>query len=339
MCAVLYSGATITTGLNPQDPHEKHITKIDLSSQDIEGVMPYSIFKLHRLTSLDVSHNRLSGPIPASLGHMAGLKELRLQHNFLIGTIPFALGGLPSMHHPYTGIVIEEPKSLTELDSDNDDDALLDEKPHVRFDDRTPEEKQLSAVMDKRTEVSEGFRYSETMFLLVPNVRCCSMRADSCFLCRGCASLTHLDCSHNWIGGSIPTNLNKLVRLQQLMLTRNRFTGDIPVSICAISGLELLLLDDNLLSGRKSAHFWVLISLTMFVFNAEVIPELGQLAKLKMLFLNSNKFTGSVPHTLTNMRALKSLWLHDNELEDGKLNAAKTLALRFRPEQNCQVFM
>jgi hypothetical protein len=156
---VCASGATITTGLNPRDPHEKHITKIDLSSQDIEGVIPYSLFLLTKLKVLDLSCNRLSGPVPASIGHMDGLQELRLQHNYLRGTIPFALGGLQSMHHPYSGAHIEEPKTLDELDSDHDDDALLDEKPHVRFQDRTPEEKQLSAVMEKRPEMTNGFRY------------------------------------------------------------------------------------------------------------------------------------------------------------------------------------
>jgi hypothetical protein len=72
---------------------------------------------------------------------------------------------------------------------------------------------------------------------------------------------------------------------------------------------------------------------------ADIIPEFGQLVKLKMLFLNNNKLTGSVPHALTNMISLKSLWLHGNALENDHLGAGKALALQFDIKQNLQVLM
>ena len=51
------------------------------------------------VVALDLSNNNVSGVIPASLSYLTALSSLSLQNNGLIGTVPSVLATLPSLVH------------------------------------------------------------------------------------------------------------------------------------------------------------------------------------------------------------------------------------------------
>ncbi|CAN1277077.1 Probable LRR receptor-like serine/threonine-protein kinase At3g47570 [Linum perenne] len=95
--------------------------------------------------------------------------------------------------------------------------------------------------------------------------------------------------------GSIPPEIGRLRRLQQLILYNNSIGGEIPSNISRCSALvDLRLQRSNLVGG---------------------IPwQLGVLNKLRILSLSTNDLTGSIPPALGNLSSLPVLDLDDNQL-------------------------
>uniref|UniRef100_A0A0A9HLJ2 Uncharacterized protein n=1 Tax=Arundo donax TaxID=35708 RepID=A0A0A9HLJ2_ARUDO len=67
---------------------------LNLSSNDLTGIIPLNIGQLGALASLDLSFNNLSGKIPQSICNLTKLMVLDLSNNHLTGPIPAALDGL-----------------------------------------------------------------------------------------------------------------------------------------------------------------------------------------------------------------------------------------------------
>uniref|UniRef100_A0A1D1YJB5 Receptor-like protein 12 n=1 Tax=Anthurium amnicola TaxID=1678845 RepID=A0A1D1YJB5_9ARAE len=67
------------------------MTLLDLSSNRLDGHIPWAIGELRRLHSLNLSNNCLQGFLPTSMGNMESLESLDLSHNNLSGAIPHEL--------------------------------------------------------------------------------------------------------------------------------------------------------------------------------------------------------------------------------------------------------
>ena len=76
------------------DKKTGRVIKMDLSRNQLSGVIPAELGQLTRLRQMSLSGNRLSGSIPPELGQLTRLKTLRLSGNQLSGSIPTALGQL-----------------------------------------------------------------------------------------------------------------------------------------------------------------------------------------------------------------------------------------------------
>ncbi|KAJ0433999.1 putative non-specific serine/threonine protein kinase [Helianthus annuus] len=70
------------------------VTYLDLSSNDLHGVIPSEITKLVGLRFLNLSNNRLTGRIPNKIGDMKLLQLLDLSSNQLNGMIPSSMSEL-----------------------------------------------------------------------------------------------------------------------------------------------------------------------------------------------------------------------------------------------------
>lgn len=94
---------------------------------------------------------------------------------------------------------------------------------------------------------------------------------------KNCTSLTGLDLSSNDLYGSIPSDINDIIKfMTTLDLSSNNFSGPIPLSLSNCSYLNVLKLDNNQLSGT--------------------IPlELGLLNRMKTFSVSNNLLTGPVP--------------------------------------------
>ncbi|KAL5204514.1 hypothetical protein ABZP36_009385 [Zizania latifolia] len=70
------------------------VVSIDLSLNDLTGVIPEEIISLDALLNLNLSWNHLSGKIPDKIGIIRSLESLDLSRNMLSGEIPSSLSNL-----------------------------------------------------------------------------------------------------------------------------------------------------------------------------------------------------------------------------------------------------
>ena len=70
---------------------------LNLSDNQLTGVIPAELGQLRALTHLYLDGNQLSGSIPAELGQLEVLTDLRLHDNQLSGSIPAELGQLGAL--------------------------------------------------------------------------------------------------------------------------------------------------------------------------------------------------------------------------------------------------
>ncbi|OEL31932.1 MDIS1-interacting receptor like kinase 2 [Dichanthelium oligosanthes] len=118
----------------------------------------------------------------------------------------------------------------------------------------------------------------------------------------------------NELSGPIPTELGKLINMEILALSRNRFTAGIPVSLSNLTKITTIFLHENQITGF-------------------IPPELGKLANLQTLDLRSNKLTAAIPPSLANLTKVTVLFLYENQItgsippELGKLVSLQSLDL------------
>ncbi|KAL8166873.1 hypothetical protein V2J09_008372 [Rumex salicifolius] len=73
------------------------LVNLDLSCNNLVGVIPTNLTSLSLLIGLNLSHNQLTGPIPKEIGKMMKLESLDLSSNHLSGSIPESLSSLTSL--------------------------------------------------------------------------------------------------------------------------------------------------------------------------------------------------------------------------------------------------
>nr|GME05480.1 probable LRR receptor-like serine/threonine-protein kinase At3g47570 [Ipomoea batatas] len=109
-----------------------------------------------------------------------------------------------------------------------------------------------------------------------------------------------LDLHSNMLQGEIPGEIGGLFRLRHLDLSRNALTGElVAVNLSNCLQLRELYFALNGLQGNLQ---------TAFQF-------LGNLKKLQVLSLDSNRLTGGIPPTIGNLSSLRVLPLETNHLE------------------------
>lgn len=128
-----------------------------------------------------------------------------------------------------------------------------------------------------------------------------------------------LDLSYNNLIGTLPSEIENLRNLEELLLTGNELRGSIPAGIGSLSKLEVLALDENRFEGSLPASIGSLGSLR--VLNARrnaltgVIPEgIGNLTSLEELVLSDNQLSGTIPSRIGDLVNLVGLNLANNSL-------------------------
>ncbi|CAL9189949.1 unnamed protein product [Musa hybrid cultivar] len=77
----------------------RFVKSIDLSNNDLSGVIPPEIGSLFALQTLNLSRNSFEGMIPNTMGDMKSLETLDLSFNKLSGVIPQSFSALNSLNH------------------------------------------------------------------------------------------------------------------------------------------------------------------------------------------------------------------------------------------------
>ena len=98
------------------------VTVLELSHNNLQGVIPQALGQLSRPLWILIDGNRLTGSIPAELGQLGSLTRLELSNNQLAGSIPAELGqlsklaGLELSNNQLTGSIPSELGQLSKLD-------------------------------------------------------------------------------------------------------------------------------------------------------------------------------------------------------------------------------
>ena len=133
--------------------------------------------------------------------------------------------------------------------------------------------------------------------------------------------LTRLELYNNELSGGIPNEIGNLRNLEQLLLHNNSLSGDFP-DLSRLSRLEKLWLSgrNNRIGEGDGIPTW-LNGLTRLeevnLWGNEMggtIPNLSRLTSLKLLKLQYNSLTGTIPTWFGSMNSLGGLYLHRNDL-------------------------
>lgn len=254
------------------------VSGVDLSNNDLQGVLPSELGMLTQLESLDLSDNvrcfrrcvglsrlvgsgrlvRAYGPIPSEIGNLTRLRRLDLSRTGLTGPLPRELGDLTS---------------LEVLDL-SDNDLRLDGGP------------------------TGGPSYDGTIPPEVGKL----------------VRLRHFDLSENGLRTRIPPELGNLESLEWLNLARNRFDGPIPLEIGNLRRLEHLDLSESGVTGVLPRTLGDLVRLIHLDLSGTgrltggIPPEIGNLAQLEYLDLSgTDRLTGGIPPELGDLAQLKYL--------------------------------
>ena len=251
------------------------VTVLNLTRNQLKGVLPPELANLTNLQVLALGGNQLTGKIPAWLGSLTNLKELDLWGNELTGEIPAELGNLTNptilslSGNQLTGTIPAWLGNLTSL-----------QELYLGGNELTGE---IPAELGNLTNLQVLALGGNQLTGKIP---------------AWLGSLTNLKELYLWgneLTGTVPAWLGSLTNLTTLSLPANQLTGEIPAELGNLTSLQELYLGGNELTG-------------------EIPAELGNLTNLQVLALGGNQLTGKIPAWLGSLTNLKELYLWGNEL-------------------------
>ncbi|RCV04881.1 hypothetical protein SETIT_1G037000v2 [Setaria italica] len=250
---------------------------LDVGDNRLRGELPNSVGNLSKsMWYFGVNFNSITGNIPEGIGNLVGLNFINLGNNLFDGPIPDSLGKLKKLNRLYLSINNLSgsiPSSISNLQMLN----LLSLGGNALGGEIPPS---LSScplqVLDLSYNSLTGSIPKELFFI--------STMSDS----------LHLE--HNFLSGSLPSDVGNLKNLRLLDLSDNRFSGEIPSSLGECHSLQHLNTSGNFIQGK-------------------IPPSLQQLRGLQVLDLSHNNLSGSIPTFLESMSGLVSLNLSFNNLE------------------------
>ncbi|XP_030453488.2 receptor like protein 27-like [Syzygium oleosum] len=262
------------------------LLRLDLSNNNLSGIMPLCFGNMTKLLDLDLSNNSLFGNIPPYFGNITNLEHLNLSNNKLQGPLPRSLVKCANLsvlvlsHNEFNDIFphwLEAPR-LYYLD-------LQSNKFHGRIN--------LTAF-----ELS----FPALSSLLISNNNFTGWWSTKVF---SNTSLDVIDLSNNKFGGPIPQSFSSKNSLSTLNLSRNRFEGTLPRSLVKCIYLEILDLSSNHLGDAFPRWLGKLPELKVLILRSNNFEGLlnipkGDLifSKLRILDLSNNNFGGPLPANL-----------------------------------------
>ncbi|KAH7867259.1 hypothetical protein Vadar_031007 [Vaccinium darrowii] len=347
---------------------QKSVWTLDISSAGIAGNIPSWFWDLSpRLDVLNLSHNQINGMLPDQILKFQNAKTIDLSNNRLRGPIPLVpkwllslnlsknkFGGLLSFLCAITG------ELLIYLDLSNN--RLSGELPYClcHFKDLSIISLAYNNLYGKIPNSIGSLRQIEIL-----NLRSNNFSGKVPASLKKCTKLSIIDFRDNRFTGIVPEWLGThLTSLIVLILRSNEFNGSIPRQICHLNNIQLLDLSHNRLSGNIPpcfSNFTALVetknsnATTSFNYGAAFggindddgtyaanafVQWKGQdleysknLGLLKLIDLSGNILSGKVPEQIGSLVGLNSLNLSRNTLtgeiiqEIGRMEMLESLDL------------
>ena len=337
----------LTGEIPPELGNLTNLQRLYLSFNALTEEIPPELGDLANLQELVLGENDLTGEIPPELGNLANLQELFLGGNDLTGEIPPELGNLTNLQRLYLysnalmGEIPPELGNLTNLQRLSlSFNALTGEIP--------PELGNLTNL--QRLDLSENDLTGE----IPPELG-------------NLTNLQALGLGVNALMGEIPPELGNLANLQGLGLAENDLTGEIPpelgnltnlkgmgwwgnAGLCAPGTRQFIDFAAGVLrtdgpfcheadaavlgifyelaggSSWSSSDGWLQPGPLSDWHGVETDTVAGRVVALD---LSGNGLSGALPGSLSSLKALRELRVHDNSELGGRLPLGMTaLAVR-----------
>ena len=256
---------TMSTGWNSSTPLNAwygvttndagRVTELDLSNNNLSGLIPPELSDLTALHTLDLSNNNLGGLIPPELDKLSGLRVLRLDGNRLRGALPDSLLTL----------------DVLTLDSDTGLCRTAAQAERLRRlgitlppcgTGGTGGDRAVLQALYRATNGAgwqdpsgmPGNRYWNTP---------ATLNAWHGVTTNDAGRVTALHLDSNNLHGRIPSELGDLTSLRILDLSDNELYGHIPPELGNLPDLQVLNLDGNRLRGPLPDSLLKLDALTL----------------------------------------------------------------------------
>nr|GMD11653.1 probable LRR receptor-like serine/threonine-protein kinase At1g34110 [Ipomoea batatas] len=285
---------------NNHQSKNEYLSWLDVSMNQIQGVLPYSIGGFFpNLQLLNMSMNAIQGDIPPSLGELTQLWVLDLSNNNLSGELPeefvqgcISLKYLKLENNNLQGQVLPTNSNLGSLE-------------YLRL-----ENNRFSG------ELSRGLLNSMSLELL--DLSNNSITGEIPDWIGNLSQLSSISLSNNFLQGAIPMSFCKVNELNFLDLSKNKLVETIPACL-NVSSLIYLHLHGNGFTGflpKLLSEASSLVTLDMRDNNLSgTLPTwISSLSNLRFLLLGGNQFEGSIPSQLCDLRKVNLLDLSSNHL-------------------------
>ncbi|BAF08181.1 probable LRR receptor-like serine/threonine-protein kinase At3g47570 [Oryza sativa Japonica Group] len=275
------------------------VTVLDLSSCQLDGLIPPCIANLSSIERLDLSNNSFHGRIPAELSRLEQLRHLNLSVNSLDGRIPAELSSCSRL----------EVLSLWNNSLQGEIPASLAQLVHI----------QLIDLSNNKLQGSIPSGFGTLRELKILNLATNTLVGNIPWLLGSGSSLTYVDLGGNGLSEGIPEFLANSSSLQFLSLTQNKLTGALPRALFNTSSLTAIYLDRNKLIGSIPPVTAVAapiqyLSLAENNLTSEIPASIGNLSSLVGVSLAANNLVGSIPESLSRIPTLEMLILSINNL-------------------------
>ncbi|PRQ57766.1 putative leucine-rich repeat-containing, plant-type, leucine-rich repeat domain, L [Rosa chinensis] len=310
-------------GQIPIFPSPCNANYLDFSRNYFISIIPSTIgYVFPRTTFFSLSSNNLNGIIPESLCNSHFLKILDLSNSSLSGTVPHCLTTMWSLE-----VLNVRRNNLTNVDDFSHNCGLktLDiSENHLqgRFLKSLVNCTQLEVLNLGKNLITEPFpcflRNTSTLRVLV-------LRSNKFYGHIGCHKtngswpvLQIIDLAHNNFSGEVPGTA--LTTLQAMRTSKDAAPWKINNLQFDLDGIYYQ--EDTITVTNKGLDMELVFVLAIFTsidfsynkFNGSIPKEIGELKSLYALNLSNNAFTGAVPSSLGNLSQLESLDLSKNKL-------------------------
>ncbi|CAB9496641.1 leucine Rich Repeat [Seminavis robusta] len=273
--------AGITCGTSKHE--EKRIIEVTLSTNQLNGPLPWEILQLAQLKHLELSYNVLTGTLSPRLflsEYALTMEHLDLIGNRLTGTIP--------------------GEWFVDLHEGNGKLELL-----------LIAENRLTGTIP-----SEVGLFPLRVLVAGRNALIGSLPMDLFYQ----SSLAILHVEDNQITGTIPTEIGLLASLTQINLSGNSISGSLPSEIGLAKGLTRIHLNATNMEGTLPEELYSELNnlrrldLNGCNFSGTISSSLGLLTKLHWIQLANNDFHGTIPNEIETLTGLRQLLVNGNKL-------------------------
>ncbi|CAN1169382.1 Receptor-like protein EIX2 [Linum perenne] len=259
------------------NPTGNSLMFLDMSSNSLEGEIPDTLGVLQKLQTLDLSRNGFRGSIPNSIGKMSSLKQLDLSFNSMDGSIPESFG------------------QLSELVDVN---LLANSWGGVVRQAHLVNLRSLKTIRLATTDTNRSLIF-DVPSKWVPPFKLTSIQLENCLIgpsfptwLRIQNQLTSISLRNVGISDTVPSEWFSSLpsELTFLVISNNQITGKLPSNL-KFPRLSTIDLSSNMFEG----------GLPIWSTNASVV------------YLQDNKFTGSIPENIEcDLHDLQILSLRNN---------------------------